>query len=76
MIERRMKSNMTLTGGFRLRDRKGRRQIFIFFILFKDRFVKLILILLVLDFLIGIVEYDMELQRERNQYKICMGATS
>lgn len=60
-----MRSNVKLIEGFRLWNRGGGLQIFVFvfLILFKDRLIKLILVLFVFNFLVGIIEYNMELYR-------------
>jgi hypothetical protein len=66
-MERKMRSNVKLIEGFRLWNRRGGLQIFVFvfplLILFKDRLIKLILVLVVFNFLVGIIEYNMELHR-------------
>ena len=65
IMERKMRSNVKLIEGFRLWNRGGGLQIFVFvfLILFKDRLIKLILVLFVFNFLVGIIEYNMELYR-------------
>jgi hypothetical protein len=41
--------------------RRGKRYILVFLVFFKNSLVEFFLVLLIFDFLIGIVKYDMEL---------------
>ena len=55
-------SNVVLRWCFRLRIEVGTWDVLVFLVFFKDRLVELILIILILDFLISVIEYDMELR--------------